>query len=135
MYTCIRQAYATLTALLTMPVTYKPTNVVISPFMRYSGTSAYTRPVPRGRNSSPLRPTDLRSQSPKSPHRYFAPSQSCRENQNSSNCRLASILYPRRRPHHPPRCKYGCLVTGKTHLMCGCYRAQATPILRSLSQQ
>ena len=29
-------------ALLTMPVTYKPTNVVISPFIRYSGTSAYT---------------------------------------------------------------------------------------------
>ena len=29
-------------ALLTMPVTYKPTNVVvISPFLRYSGTSAY----------------------------------------------------------------------------------------------
>ena len=28
-------------ALLTMPVTYKPTNVVISPFIRYSGTSAY----------------------------------------------------------------------------------------------
>ena len=27
--------------LLTMPVTYKPTNVVISPFIRYSGTSAY----------------------------------------------------------------------------------------------
>ena len=25
-----------------MPVTYKPTNVVISPFIRYSGTSAYT---------------------------------------------------------------------------------------------
>ena len=24
-----------------MPVTYKPTNVVISPFIRYSGTSAY----------------------------------------------------------------------------------------------
>ena len=29
-------------ALLTMPVTYKPTNVVISPFIRYSGTRAYT---------------------------------------------------------------------------------------------
>ena len=29
-------------ALLTMSVTYKPTNVVISPFIRYSGTSAYT---------------------------------------------------------------------------------------------
>ena len=29
-------------ALLTMPVTYKPTNVVISPFIRYSGTSAYS---------------------------------------------------------------------------------------------
>ena len=28
-------------ALLTMPVTYKPTNVVMSPFIRYSGTSAY----------------------------------------------------------------------------------------------
>ena len=28
-------------ALLTMPVTYKPTNVVNSPFIRYSGTSAY----------------------------------------------------------------------------------------------
>ena len=28
-------------AFLTMPVTYKPTNVVISPFIRYSGTSAY----------------------------------------------------------------------------------------------
>ena len=28
-------------ALLTMPVTYKPTNVVIFPFIRYSGTSAY----------------------------------------------------------------------------------------------
>ena len=28
-------------ALLTMTVTYKPTNVVISPFIRYSGTSAY----------------------------------------------------------------------------------------------
>ena len=25
-----------------MPVTYKPTNVVISPFIRYSGTCAYT---------------------------------------------------------------------------------------------
>ena len=25
-----------------MTVTYKPTNVVISPFIRYSGTSAYT---------------------------------------------------------------------------------------------
>ena len=25
-----------------MPVTYKPTNVVISPFIRYSGTSAYS---------------------------------------------------------------------------------------------
>ena len=29
-------------ALLTMPVTYKPTNVVIYPSIRYSGTSAYT---------------------------------------------------------------------------------------------
>ena len=28
-------------ALLTMPVTYKPINVVNSPFIRYSGTSAY----------------------------------------------------------------------------------------------
>ena len=28
-------------ALLTMPVTYKPTNVITSPFIRYSGTSAY----------------------------------------------------------------------------------------------
>ena len=28
-------------ALLTMPITYKPTNVVNSPFIRYSGTSAY----------------------------------------------------------------------------------------------
>ena len=28
-------------ALLTMPVTYKPSNVVIFPFIRYSGTSAY----------------------------------------------------------------------------------------------
>ena len=28
-------------ALLTMPVIYKPTNVVNSPFIRYSGTSAY----------------------------------------------------------------------------------------------
>ena len=28
-------------ALLTMTVTYKSTNVVISPFIRYSGTSAY----------------------------------------------------------------------------------------------
>ena len=28
-------------ALLTMPVTYKPTNVINSPFIMYSGTSAY----------------------------------------------------------------------------------------------
>ena len=30
-------------ALLPIPVTHKPTNVVISPFIRYSGTSAYSR--------------------------------------------------------------------------------------------
>ena len=34
----VKSAYA----LLTMPVTYKRTNVVISPFIRYSGTSAYS---------------------------------------------------------------------------------------------
>ena len=33
----VNSAYAS----LTMPVTYKPTNVVNSPFIRYSGTSAY----------------------------------------------------------------------------------------------
>ena len=32
-----------------MPVTYKPTNVVISPFIRYSGTSAYTGEKWRGK--------------------------------------------------------------------------------------
>ena len=30
-----------------MTVTYKPTNVVISPFIRYSGTSAYSLPPTR----------------------------------------------------------------------------------------
>ena len=34
----------------------------------------FPRPVPRGRNPGCLRPTDLRSQSPKSAHWYLAPS-------------------------------------------------------------
>ena len=40
-----------------MPVTYKPTNVVISPFIRYSGTSAYNP-----RQALPVIPKGLRAQ-------------------------------------------------------------------------
>ena len=38
-----------------MPVTYKPTNVVNSPFIRYSGTSAYTM-----RNVSTIKASSFR---------------------------------------------------------------------------
>ena len=46
-------------ALLTMPVTYKPTNVVNSPFIRYSGTSAYNiymrvKGISDGQSHSPV---------------------------------------------------------------------------------
>ena len=40
-----------------MPVTYKPTNVVISPFIRYSGTSAYNI-IPDSNRKQKIAPTN-----------------------------------------------------------------------------
>ena len=54
-------------ALLTMTVTYKPTNVVISPFIRYSGTSAYLGCLPYSHRNGTSRPSACHTPVPFSP--------------------------------------------------------------------